>query len=210
MSVLWLTRHGNREDFVDPAWVDTAERPHDPGLSPDGVEQAKRVGERLRGAGIARIFASPFLRTVETAHHIAEAIEAPIFLEPGIGEILYSDWFEGPPEALSFSVLKRRFPRLRDDHEPLVIPHYPETIEEAFRRSVEAAERLSAANPEPILIVGHGASVTGIVRGLAPKIETVDCALCSLFKLVRAKEWHLELCGDVSHLEEALAADRFH
>jgi broad specificity phosphatase PhoE len=210
MAVLWLTRHGNREDFVDPSWVDTAERPFDPGLSPDGVEQARRLGQRLRGEGIERIFASPFLRTVQTAHHVAEAIEAPIFIEPGLGEILYADWFDAPPEPLPFEEMKRRFPRLEAGHEPLVTPRYPESIEEAFRRSVETAEALVALAKGPILLVGHGASVTGIARGLSPAIDSIDCALCSIFKLVRDEGWRMELCGDVSHLDEAVAAGRFH
>jgi broad specificity phosphatase PhoE len=210
MTTLWLTRHGNREDFVDPFWVDTALRRHDPGLSPDGVEQARRVGVRLRHEGIRRIFASPFLRTVESAHYIAEAIEAPIFLEPGVGELLFADWFDEMPQPLPFEELRARFPRLEPGHEPVHVPRFPETIEQAFRRSAETAEGLVARYAGPILIVGHGASVTGIVRGLVPTAETVECALSSVFKLVRETSWHAALCGDVSHLDEKLAADRFH
>lgn len=210
MTTLWLTRHGNREDFVDPNWVDRAARPHDPGLSPDGVEQAKRVGRRLASEGIRHIFSSPFLRAVETAHHIAEAVDAPVYLEPGIGELLFADWFDTTPEALPLEELVRRFPRTMAGHRPVHQPEHPETIEEAFRRSVATAEALAERYEGPLLLVGHGASITGIARGLVPTLEAFDCALCSLFKLVSDGAWRMDLCGDVSHLDEKLAADRFH
>lgn len=83
---LWIVRHANRQDFVDPAWHETADRPHDPGLSPDGVEQARRLAQQLTAASIQRIIASPSLRTVQTAQAIAEARDQSFTLEPGLGD----------------------------------------------------------------------------------------------------------------------------
>lgn len=59
---IWICRHGNRIDFVDPSWKGS-----DPYLSPDGIIQAKETGKRLKDENIQHIFASPFFRTVETA-----------------------------------------------------------------------------------------------------------------------------------------------
>jgi len=42
-----------------------------------------QLGQRQR-EGIAHIFASPFLRTVQTANQIAEALDLPIKLESGL------------------------------------------------------------------------------------------------------------------------------
>ena len=56
-------------DFVDPAWAQKSDRPHDCPLSPDGVVQARETGRRLGGEDISHLFASPFLRAAETAHH---------------------------------------------------------------------------------------------------------------------------------------------
>ena len=42
----------------------------------------------MRDEPIDCIFASPFLRTIQTASHIADALNLPVYLEPGIGEIL--------------------------------------------------------------------------------------------------------------------------
>src|SRR5688572_23782363 len=98
---LWLVRHGNREDFVNPDWAATATRPQDPGLSPDGFEQAKAVGARLEGEGIRRIFTSPYLRCAQTAHLIAKQIVAPVHIEPGLGELHHPDWSAGLPTLLT-------------------------------------------------------------------------------------------------------------
>ena len=67
MRTVWLVRHGNRQDFVDRSWRETAARPHDPPLSADGREQARETGRFLAGEPIDHLFASPFLRAVETA-----------------------------------------------------------------------------------------------------------------------------------------------
>ena len=94
-QVVWICRHGNRIDFVDPAW--RGHNGDDPHLSPDGVVQAQETGKRLRGEGIRYIFSSPFLRTVETAHYIAEAIDVPIYIEEGASEWLNPEWFSALP-----------------------------------------------------------------------------------------------------------------
>lgn len=48
-QIVWIARHGNRLDFVNPEWFNTAERPYDPPLSEDGIVQAKQLGQRLVG-----------------------------------------------------------------------------------------------------------------------------------------------------------------
>src|ERR1043166_781910 len=112
-KTIWIARHGNRADFVDPNWRATAERPHDPPLSSDGVLQAQALGKRLaqHGAPIHHLFASPFLRTVQTAFHVAEAIDAQIKIEHGACEWLNPVWFDKPPGMLSPHEMAQRFPR---------------------------------------------------------------------------------------------------
>ena len=210
VQVVWLVRHGNRVDFVDPNWKDTAERPFDPSLSPDGFEQAKKTGERLIGEGITHIFSSPYLRTVQTAHEIAQVLDLSVYLEPGLGEWLNADWFPSTPELLPPDQLKNLYPRIDLSYTPHVSPQYPETEDEALSRAGEAARRISSAYGGTILMVGHGASVAGAARGLIEDLRIEECALCSLYKLVKRDDaWVAELCGDVSHLGYSEAATRF-
>jgi broad specificity phosphatase PhoE len=209
-QVIWLTRHGNRQDFVDPAWVDTAERPFDPGLSLDGIEQAKKMALRLQGEAIKYVFASPYLRTVQTAHYVADLLDLTLYLEPGLGEWLNPNWFPEEPRRLSMRLLTDLFPRIDPKYTPVCIPEYPETVDQALERAGETVRRLSQAYVGTSLMVGHGASVTGGAIGLVPDLGPTECALCSLFKAIRHDSvWKMELCGDVSHLGHSEAAFRF-
>ncbi len=208
---VWIARHGNRQDFVNPDWPRTAKHPYDPGLSPDGIEQARRLGKRLASEPIAYIFASPFLRTVHTAHLAAEALQLPVYLEPGLSEWLNPEWFPVNPERIPVETLAAQFPRVDLSHHPSGFrPGYPETFEQAVDRAGKTSRHLAATYEGTLLLIGHGVSVFGAARGLVPEVEDFECGLCSLVKLVfREQQWIAELCGDVSHLDGGESADRY-
>ncbi len=68
---VWIARHGNRLDFVNPDWFNTAPRRYDPPLSEDGFIQAKELANRLKLESLKHIFVSPFLRAIKTAYPVA-------------------------------------------------------------------------------------------------------------------------------------------
>lgn len=210
-QIVWLARHGNRIDFVNPDWFLTAERRYDPHLSDDGVVQAQQLAQRLKGEGIAHIFASPFLRTVETANQVAEVLDLPIKLESGLSEWLNPVWMKAMPERLPLEALAQRFPRIDRSYLSHVIAEYPETAEKALERSGETARLLADEFPEDILLVGHGASVIGATMGLVSGItkSQINAALCCLIKVVRQDQWVMELNGDTSHLGQVEEVIRF-
>lgn len=142
-QTVWIARHGNRQDFVDSSWHRTAERPFDPGLSADGILQAKELGKRLQGKKIAHIFASPFLRTVETAHYVAEALDLSIKVESGLSEFLNPNWFFSTPECLTLDSLSQLFPRVDRSYTSRVIAEFPETEQTALRRAGKVARHLA-------------------------------------------------------------------
>jgi broad specificity phosphatase PhoE len=179
-------------------------------LSADGVEQAARLAHRLSTERIEHVFASPFLRTVETAHHVAERLDRPIRIEPGLAEWLNPEWFSEQPDLHLRADLTRRFPRVLSEFASEIWPRYPEQPDEALRRAGTAARRIAAGFPGAVLLVGHGVSIVGAVRALTQRSDDLECALCSVFKLTRQDAgWSLELSGDVSHLEASHGADRF-
>ena len=195
-QTIWLCRHGNRIDFVDPSW-----KGDDPHLSDDGIIQAKETGLRLKGEGIQHIFTSPFLRTIETAHYIAEALDLPIKIEHGAAEWLNCEWFSERPAHIPLDDLLKRFPRIDGGYKSVVMPQYPESAEEAFSRAGEAGRILADTCREDLLIIGHGHSVTGMGKGFMGTECQISCGLCALVKLVRHNgRTALELNGDVSHL----------
>lgn len=216
MRSIWITRHGNRLDFVDPEWAKDADFPLDPPLSSDGAEQARQSGVALQGKGIARIVSSPFLRCTQTADIIARILDVPIVLEAGLGEWLNPVWFPAPPELVGSNRPNRPDSRIEPEDVSLVHPDYPETKAEMYRRVARTARRLIEARTGDELWVGHGASVQGSVAALlgigASKADGVftEVPCCCLTQLVEERDgWKMKLVCDTSHLSEVTAGDRF-
>ncbi|WP_435064353.1 histidine phosphatase family protein [Halobaculum sp. EA56] len=204
-DVVWAVRHGERRDSVDPEWESTAERPHDPPLTELGRWAAWRVGRRLADAdvGFDAVYASPFLRTVETAAEICDELDRRFRLEPGLGEHRNAEWFDAEPETLPVGELADRFPRIDPGHEPLATPSFPERHPEALARVGETARRLVGATEGPLLLVGHGLTIGGVVDGLAGSADGADAPLCGLTRLSRGDDgWRLDFSGDTAHLDE--------
>ncbi|PSO82351.1 MAG: histidine phosphatase family protein [Cyanobacteria bacterium QS_6_48_18] len=207
---VWITRHGNRHDFVNPEWFNTAEHPYDPPLSEDGVIQAQELGERLSLEGIAHIFSSPFLRAVQTAHYVAQALELPIKLEAGLSEWLNPEWMPAMPATLPPEVLAERYPHIDLSYTSRIVPQYPESSETLAERTAGTARQLVEEFSQDILLVGHGASVLGTTTGLVGGSPTINASLCCLVKLVRGSQgWEMELHGDTSHLSQSETVVRF-
>lgn len=124
---LFIIRHGERLDKVNPLWSKNALRPHDTPLSKTGFKQAQRLGKWLYGKlpinhPIA-IFSSPFIRCVQTADAIADQLEGlkydglysdkstEICIEPGLcedpsylnGSDDNSIWFLNSADLMSIS-----------------------------------------------------------------------------------------------------------
>ncbi len=198
---IWIARHGNRLDFVEPNWFEQADRPYDPPLSEDGEIQAKELGQRLKKEGIAHIFASPFLRTVQTANAVADALDLPLNLEWGLCEWLNAEWMPSFPETLEIDVLAQQYPRIDRHYRSRVMPEYPEQDDDCWRRTRITAQQLVGDFAGDILMIGHGASVLGSAIGLVGGSPHIRTPLCCLVKIVRCEsQWVLELNGDTSHL----------
>lgn len=212
-QIIWIARHANRLDFVNPDWFLTAERRYDPPLSEDGFIQAKQLANRLKSEKITYIFCSPFLRTIQTANAVAEALDLQIKLETGLSEWLNPVWMKEEPEKVSVWDLAELFPRIDTSYIPQIAISYPETHEQMLKRSADTAVYLATEYaPNNLLLVGHGASVLGAAKGLVGEIAIteVKASLCSLVKIVRQEpDWLLELKGDTSHLTQVEEVIRF-
>ncbi len=209
-QTVWIARHASRRDFVDSDWYRTAPNPYDPPLSDEGVTQATQLGRRLCGENIARIFSSPFLRTVETAHQVADMLDLPVELEQGACEWLNADWFPARPEWTAPEALAMNFPRIIGRDASVVIPNYPETWEDLLTRTATAIRTLTAQTQADILIIGHGASLLGFTRALVRGEPEINADFCALVKLVRLNtRWQMELNGDTSFLSRPAGETRF-
>ena len=202
-QTVWIARHGNRLDFVNPEWFNTAKRRYDPPLYDDGFVQARELGQRLQNEKIAHIFASPFLRTIQTANEVAEVLDLPIKLEAGLSEWHNPQWMSETPEIHPQEILQSHFPRIDWNYRSFLHPQYPESEADVEGRAGKTTQHLITKFTDNILLVGHGASVAGALRGIVPIKDNFKVPLCSLSKLVREEDiWKLELIADTSHLSE--------
>jgi broad specificity phosphatase PhoE len=204
-ETVWVVRHGQRQDTVDPNWEDNADRIHDPGLTDLGRWAAWRVGRRFADTdkSFDAIYASPFLRTVQTADEICRELGTETYLEPGLGEHLNPEWFDAMPETVPHWQLAEWFDTVRLDHNPHIEPTFPEDHEQAMARAGEAARYIAEAESGTVLLVGHGLTVGGIVQGLVGSADGVDAPLCGLTRMTReGDEWQLDFSGDTTHLDD--------
>jgi broad specificity phosphatase PhoE len=173
------------------------------------VEQARRLGLRLRPEGIEAIVTSPFLRTVQTAHHANEALGVPIYLEPGFGEFLHPRAFERAPRLRGLAELRGDYPTLADGYAASWAQRYPETHPELVERAQAALCGLLERLPGTLLVVGHAASVCAMAM-IDRDVQAIECPLCALFCLeYDGTRWRLSLDADVAHVGERLAIYRY-
>lgn len=156
---MMLVRHG--QSHFNVHFGATREDPGivDPGLTDEGVRQAKTAGESLLALDIRRIVASPYSRTLETAAIIAEQLGLPVTVESLVRERAYFTCDIGSPR----SELSTRWPHF--DFGELVEYWWPdsETETELLQRCVSFRSAASALEDwRHLLIVTHW----GFIRGL--------------------------------------------
>jgi len=196
-----MARHGNRQDFVQPDWHLVSARPHDPGLSRDGLGQAKALAKRLASLPIHHLVSSPCLRAVQTAAEAASLLHLPIRIEFGFCEFLCADWFPRPPEWLSPHALRKQFPAVMTDSPSCVQPVFPETPAELLARVRRAISGILNQLEGNLLVVGHGATLMGIQQALVPGARDHEHGFCCLAQLVQDGEWRVGHPPDTTHLE---------
>lgn len=202
-QVVWIARHGHRQDYADLGWRRQAERPHDPGLSMAGVVEAQDLAHCLTSESIEHIIASPFLRTVVTAAHVAIALDLPIQLEAGLGEHMSSKLFKSCPELLSVNKLADRFPQIDRNYHSQVTPGFPETEAEAIARAGQTVQALVRTFPGSLLIITHELIGKGSVWGLVNHQPQVQFPTCGLTKLVHNQgQWQMAFTGETAHLSQ--------
>lgn len=201
MRRLWIARHGNRWDFVEPAWFLSADRPYDPPLSTDGHLQAAALAQCLAGETITHLICSPFLRAIQTAVPIAEGLGLPIHLEPGLGEWRNPQWFPAEPVLTDAAMVRSQYGAIAPPRAPRVQPRYPETRSVMHQRIAQTLEILWAEYGGDLLIVGHGATVEGILETLTPGLCPPKAPLCCLSELHQTPQgWQgIRIC-DTQHL----------
>lgn len=188
-QIIWLVRHANRLDFVYPEWFNTAVRRYDPPLSEDGMIQAQQLTDSLHSEKIDHIFASPFLRTIQTAYPLGKKLNLPIKLEAGLGEWHNGDWMDEKPETKPFSELISLYPLIDSNYRSQIVPQYPETLNDVKQRTQAIINLLIQQFNGNILIIAHSVSIIGMAEALLNNNQPMkNPPLCSVTKIVKKNE----------------------
>jgi broad specificity phosphatase PhoE len=198
---LWAVRHGLRVDFVNQEWVSSAENRYNPPLHPKGLQQAEETAERLKSETIDHIFASPFLRTLQTASVVAKKIRKKIKVEAGFSEWLNPREFRDQPLLGEVIDLKREFPFIDTDYRSTTNPDYPEDREDLDVRTETALSRILNSHAGNVLIVSHGSPIQAIHKALTGVSPEAMPPMSSVTQFeFGSGEWKVVTSGDSSHL----------
>ncbi|MGO1383993.1 MAG: histidine phosphatase family protein [Arachnia sp.] len=169
---LWLVRHGATKWSRSGQHTSVTDLP----LLPDGEEDARLVGERLKDIDFKLVLTSPRRRARDTATGagFAEAKEDPDLVE----------WAYGPGEGLTSAAIREEVPGWRiwthgapqferDDFSP------GETIEQVSTRLRRVVERVRTSGVEHALVFAHGHSL----RALAMEWLGLEMSMAKHFPL---------------------------
>ncbi|GAA5912474.1 hypothetical protein JCM8208_006611 [Rhodotorula glutinis] len=218
LEAVYICRHGFRLSWETSVWKSPTGIPRDPPLSSHGVDQAKELAaflkeelgvtskEEARDKGIV-ILSSPLYRCVQTATPTAQALDLPIFIEPGLAEWYLPVRRGLHPALASASFLKQHFPLVDDSQpsssssssapldpwSPLVLPpRTGESIRAVHARcdvlSRSLVEALEARGARQVVVFSHAATVIALSRAFAQDLPRE--------LLVGAKEGEVEPLGE--------------
>lgn len=122
-------------------------------LSERGRAEAEIAAARLRGAGIAAIYASPLERTRETAGIVGRHLSLPVAINDDLAELDFGEW-----TGKTFDEVRKdpRWP-IWATHRSLSRIPGGETMRQVQRRVVEAIMEMREQHPDDaVLVVSHG------------------------------------------------------
>jgi len=194
---IYLIRHGETAGNA----TRVVQQPDIP-LSPNGIDQARRLAGRLTDQGIGRILASDLRRAAMTAEAVGETTGAPIRYDALLHERNFGDVRGTPYAELDFDLFA-----------PDYDPPGGESWERFEARMDEAwvlIQRAAGECQENLAVITHGLVCRSVVARRALLPEGVDRDLSglawrntSLTILDGPDPWRVRLLNCSAHLEEA-------
>jgi broad specificity phosphatase PhoE len=150
--VIYLARHGRTAYNEEGRFQGQGPVP----LDDVGLQQARELGELARGYGFRALYASPLLRTRQTAEAVAAKIGLPIQYDERLMETDTGDWTDR-----SFAEVRAEDPEAFDGwlqgKADFAFPGGESFVQQADR--VTAALEEIERGPLPALVVCHGMAI---------------------------------------------------
>ena len=194
---IYLIRHGETEGNR----LRILQRPEIP-LSERGLEQARRLGERIARAGIARIVSSDLARAAMTAEAVQRATGAPLAFDAGLHERSFGDL-----RGTAYADL---------DQDPFAPGYHPpggeswegfhERVDQTWQRVLEAAVVATAETGGHLAVVTHGLVCRRVVdfhveASAAPEIAGWGNTALTILE---GPPWKVSLLACTQHLDGLL------
>lgn len=155
-----LVRHGESRAATADDPFPLVDGHGDPELHPTGREQARRVGERLKGQPISAVYVSNLRRTHETAAPLCEHIGLEFRIDPDLREVFLGEW-EGGLMRIKAQDNDPIMQRVREERRWDIIPG-AESSESLTQRLNRSLSRIAAAHPDELVaafvhggVIGH-------------------------------------------------------
>ncbi len=187
-------RHGERVDehpafakeFYSAVRANGGIGLHDPPLTPDGWLQASEAGKRLKKGGVncKVIFASPFIRTIETAIEISKVLEKPIVIHYGLSMCAAYIKENGIDDDtfVDSKVLQEKYPGSNIHHDATNGGRYWREIAlESFEQTVHelVGEHIAGSD---VVVVTHREGIRDITGNCCDQ-HIVKTPYCTIVKL---------------------------
>jgi probable phosphoglycerate mutase len=198
-----LVRHGATVDWTVDEQFPVSEGHGDPALSPDGRDQAERVGKRLARETFGNVYVTPLRRTHETAAPLLAATGKQAAVIPELIEIHLGDWDRGE-YRMRMSTGDPIALRALQEQRWSLIPGGED--DDAFRARVRRGiERIVAdAGPGTVVAVLHAAVIAEVMRAATDSrpfaFLGVDNASISRLVVHADGRWQIRGFNDVGHL----------
>src|SRR4051812_40553324 len=208
MLSLYLVRHGQTDYSLANQFCGSI----DPPLNATGLAMADALAARYGTERWSAIYASPMLRTRQTAEPTAQVSGVTVVTLDGLREIAYGDW-EGRAEAEVEATDGARF-HAWATHPGRVAPPGGETGADIATRALAAIDHIRAHHDGRVLVVSHKATLRVLICALLgldvdlfrSRIAQKVCAV-SVIDFKKSGPL-LQTLGDTSHLPpELLATD---
>lgn len=198
-----LVRHGESKPAVAGQPFALKDGHGDPELHPDGHEQARLLGARLRAYPISAVYVSSLQRTAQTAAPLCEHLGLQPRVDADLREVYLGEW-EGGLLRIKEQEQDPLILKMHTEQRWDVIPN-AESNARLRQRLMRALKRIRLGHPNELVVaVVHGGVIGQIIAAAtgAENFAFIGAANGSISKLVLAEE-RIIVRGfnDTSHLK---------